>query len=58
MNTMALIGMSAGGQGLAEQDRARAVEAIVGESAPVLEAYAAGSGIAFELASNLATARR
>jgi ubiquinone/menaquinone biosynthesis C-methylase UbiE len=58
MNTMALIGMSARGQGLTEQDRARAVEAIVGESAPALEAYAAGSGIAFELASNLATARR
>jgi ubiquinone/menaquinone biosynthesis C-methylase UbiE len=57
MNAMALVGMSAGGQRLSEEERARVLETIAGESGPVLEAYAEGPGIAFELATNLATAR-
>lgn len=57
MNATALVGMSAAGKTMADQDRKRIVEAIVSESAPVLRAYAEGTGIAFGLSTNLATAR-
>ena len=40
-----------------DQKRKQVVETIVSESRPVLESYADGSGIAFELSANLATAR-
>lgn len=57
MNTMALAGMSAAGKAMDDQERKQIVEKIVGESGPVLEPYADGSGITFELSANLATAR-
>jgi ubiquinone/menaquinone biosynthesis C-methylase UbiE len=57
LNTMALVGMSNAGKAMADQDRKHAVEAIVSESATVQHSYADGSGLAFELSSNLATAR-
>ncbi|TPN84851.1 methyltransferase domain-containing protein [Mesorhizobium sp. CU2] len=57
LNTMALVGMSAAGKAMADQERKRVVDDIVGGSAPVLQSYADGSGVAFELASNLATAK-
>ena len=57
MNTMALVGMSAAGKAMDDRERKQVVETIVSESRPVLEPYADGSGIAFELSANLATAR-
>jgi len=57
LNTMALVGMSAAGKALGEDDRKRVVETIADESAPILQRYADGAGTAFDLSTNLATAR-
>ncbi|BCH27281.1 class I SAM-dependent methyltransferase [Mesorhizobium sp. L-8-3] len=57
LNTMALVGMSPAGNEMSDRERKRVVEKIVGESKPVLRSYADGSGLAFELRSNVATAR-
>lgn len=57
LNTMALVGMSSSAKELGDQERKRVVEAIVSESAPVLQPYTIGSGLAFELSTNLATAK-
>jgi hypothetical protein len=53
---MALVGMSAAGKTMSDEERRRVVEMIVGESAPVLQRYTDTSAIAFELSTNLATA--
>jgi len=57
LNTMALIGMSAAGKAMDEREQKRIVETIISESAPVLSLYASGSGIAFDLTTNLVTAK-
>jgi ubiquinone/menaquinone biosynthesis C-methylase UbiE len=57
LNTMALVGMSAKGKTLDDQQRGQVVDAVMNESAPVLKRYADGSGLAFELSTNLATAK-
>ncbi|WP_181170158.1 MULTISPECIES: methyltransferase domain-containing protein [unclassified Mesorhizobium] len=57
LNTMALVGMSAAGKAMAEQERKRVVEDIVNGSAAVLRSRSDGSGVVFELSSNLATAK-
>lgn len=57
LNTMALTGMSSAAKGMSDEERRRAVSAIVEECQPVLSRYAAGSGIAFETRTNVATAR-
>jgi len=57
LNAMALVGMSAAGKAMGDEERRRVVDAIVGDSAPVLQRYAAGSGVAFDLSTNLVTAR-
>jgi hypothetical protein len=54
---MALVGMSAVGKDMGDQERKRVVEEIVTESAPALQPYSDGSGLAFELSTNLAIAR-
>lgn len=54
---MALVGMSAAGKAMDDDERKRAVEVIVSESAPVLRSYTDASGLTFELSSNLATAK-
>ncbi|TIR15733.1 MAG: methyltransferase domain-containing protein [Mesorhizobium sp.] len=56
LNTMALVGMSADGKAMGDHERMRVVQDIVSGSAPVLQSYADGSGVAFELSSNLVTA--
>jgi ubiquinone/menaquinone biosynthesis C-methylase UbiE len=56
LNTMALVGMSAVGKTMADQERKRIVEAIIDDSAPVLQPYSDGPQLAFELSTNLATA--
>ena len=57
MNAMALVGMSHGGASMGEEERGRAVEAIVADSAAVIPSYGDGKAIAFEMATNFATAR-
>jgi hypothetical protein len=54
---MALVGMSSVGKGMDDQERKRAVDDLVSESAPVLRAFTTGSGLSFELSTNLATAK-
>ena len=49
--------MSTAGKAMDSQERERVVETIMNESAYVLRPYADGSGVAFELGTNLATAR-
>ncbi len=57
LNAMALVGMSAAGKTMDDEERKRIVATIVGGGAPVLQRYANGSGTAFELSTNLVTAR-
>ena len=49
--------MSAAGKAMGDQERKRVVDIIVAESAPVLESYANGAELAFDLSTNLATAK-
>jgi hypothetical protein len=56
LNAMALVGMSAAGKTMSDGERRDAVEAIASESAPVVQRYAVGPKIAFELSTNLAIA--
>ena len=56
MNTMALIGMSPGSKTMADPDRKRVLETIIADSAPVVQRYADGSALAFEVSTNLLTA--
>jgi hypothetical protein len=49
--------MSAAGKSMAADERAHAVTAILADSQAVLPRYADGSGIAFEIRTNVATAR-
>jgi ubiquinone/menaquinone biosynthesis C-methylase UbiE len=56
-NAMALIGMSAAAKDLDEAERHRVADAIVSESECVRERYSDGSELAFEMSTNLATAR-
>lgn len=57
LNTMALVGMSAVGKAMTDQERQGVVDAIVNESVAVLQLYTDGSGLAFELSTNLATGK-
>lgn len=56
MNAMALVGMSAAGKSLDEEERKRFVDTIVSESATVVARHGDAAGLAFELKANLATA--
>jgi ubiquinone/menaquinone biosynthesis C-methylase UbiE len=56
LNAMALVGMSAAGKAMSDEERKRVVKEIVGESAPVLRSYVDGSQLVFDLSTNLATA--
>jgi hypothetical protein len=57
LNTMALVGMSPASSTLNEPERAKLVDALVGDSAEVVRQYADAGGLAFELGANVATAR-
>jgi ubiquinone/menaquinone biosynthesis C-methylase UbiE len=57
LNAMAIVGMSQGGKGMTDQERSRAAEQIVADSDGVLRRYADGCGVAFTLATNVATGR-
>ncbi len=57
LNTMALVGMSAAGKAMDDEERQSVVDAIVSESEPLFQPYTNGSELAFELRTNLATAK-
>lgn len=57
LNTMALVGMSAAAKSLSDDERQRAAEAVARDSGDVVQRYRDGSGVAFELRTNLTTAR-
>jgi ubiquinone/menaquinone biosynthesis C-methylase UbiE len=57
LNTMAFVGMSAAGKAMDEQERKRVMAVIISDSGPVLQSYSDASGLAFELSTNLATAK-
>jgi ubiquinone/menaquinone biosynthesis C-methylase UbiE len=57
LNTMALTGMSQAAKEMSDVERAGAVDAIVQQSLTVLSDFSDGSGLAYELKSNVATAR-
>lgn len=58
MNTMALVGMSAMSATCNDEQRVQLCATIAKESIDVLPPYADGEGIAFEVSTNVATARR
>ncbi len=57
LNSMAVIGMSAAGKTMTDEQKAEAVSRLVDESAPVVERYMDRGELAFVLTSNVATAR-
>jgi len=57
LNAMPLLGMSARGKEMAEEDRKRVVEEIAAAGEVVMEGYRDGSGIPFEMRTNLTTGR-
>ncbi len=57
MDSMAFVGMSAAAKAMDDGERKRIVETIADESEPVLRSQSDASGLAFELSTNLATAR-
>jgi hypothetical protein len=52
---MVLVGMSARGKDISDQERNEAVDTIASESAPVWQSYMNGSEVTFELTTNLET---
>jgi len=57
LNAMAYVGMSANAKNLGEQERESIVENIVSETAPTVQRYSQGSVLAFDISTNLATAK-
>lgn len=57
LNTIALVGMSAAGKTMDDQGRKRVIEAIVNDSTPVARSHSEGLELAFDLSTNLATAK-
>lgn len=57
LNTMALVGMSPAAKAMSDGDRAAMVATIAAGGEQVLHQYADGSGVAFDLATNLASGR-
>jgi hypothetical protein len=57
LNTMAIVGMSPASKTMSEEERARVVGEIVADSASVLPPFLDDQGLAFEILTNLATAK-
>jgi ubiquinone/menaquinone biosynthesis C-methylase UbiE len=58
LNAMPLVGMSARGKDLSEEERARLVDAIVRDSEPIARAHSDQSGLHYEISTNVVTAVR
>lgn len=57
LNTMALVGMSAAGKAMSDEERKVVVDTIVSDSEPVLQSYTKGWELAFEAGTNLVTVK-
>jgi ubiquinone/menaquinone biosynthesis C-methylase UbiE len=57
LNAMAIIGMSAAGKSMSDEERAHTAEALTAESADVVARYSEGNTLSFRLGANVATAR-
>ena len=57
LNAMAIIGMSAAGKSIPDEERAGTVEALTADSAEVMARYCEGPALAFRLGTNVAIAR-
>jgi ubiquinone/menaquinone biosynthesis C-methylase UbiE len=57
LNAQAVVGMSAGASTMSDDERARLVAVIEGESGDVVQQHMGTGGLSFELGANLATAR-
>ena len=57
LNAMALVGMSGVSRDMGDDERERALTAILRDSAAVLEAHTDETGFAFQLSAGVATAR-
>lgn len=57
MNAMALVGMTAASRTMGDEERAGIVGAIASDSADVVRPHTDANGLAFELSTNVATAR-
>jgi ubiquinone/menaquinone biosynthesis C-methylase UbiE len=57
LNTMAIVGMSAAGKNMSEEERAQVVNRIIEESSAVAKPYTQGEALAYDIRSNVATAR-
>jgi SAM-dependent methyltransferase len=57
MNAMACVGMSARAKNLSDDERRQVAALIAQESVEATRSYAAGGGLAFDAATNIATAR-
>ena len=57
LNTMAVVGMSAAGKNMSDEERAQIVNRIIDESSDATSPYMDGPAITFEISSNVATAR-
>jgi hypothetical protein len=57
MNAMALVGMSTGSATMTDEERLRIAGEIAAESRGVLSAFVDGGTLAFDISSNVATAR-
>ena len=55
---MALVGMTRNAKTMSDDERERMVASIAADSGEVLKRYTDGSGLAFEMSTNLATARK
>ena len=56
LNSMALVGMSANGPSMTEEERSGVADVISRESAGIVKAHTNGGGFVFEIAANIATA--
>jgi len=56
LNAIALVGMSAKGKEMSDDDKGRTAEAIANDSADAMRRYTDGMSLTFDLASNIAIA--
>ena len=57
LNTMALVGMSAASRDMSDDERVQVVSTIARDSADVVRPYTDQKGLAFDLSTNVTTAR-
>ena len=57
LNAMAVVGMSAAGKAMTDEQRAATVAAVTADSIDLLQPYIQGNELVFEIGTNVAVAR-